>query len=779
MKLFRVGVGELVSFLYSSGDLSSETFQNVSLLEGTKAHQYLQSKYQSTDEAEIPISYTFSNDDLEITLSGRIDGILSIDGALVLEEIKSTRFPIFDERFELNNEHLAQLKMYAYMYMKNNHLDDVLGRVTYIQLSDYKTRHFEFIFDIDLLKDFFESSLIRYTEWLLKLYEHNERKKESLKNLYFPFDQFRRGQREMMAAVYQTMMEDDILYAIAPTGIGKTMASLFATLKSLHEDNQKIFYLSAKTQGKKVALDTMDMLHESGLEVKTLEITSKDTICFLDKRDCDPEKCPFAKGFFDRLQVAMVDIFDHETLMTRDVVERYARKHMVCPFEFSLYVSYFVDVIICDYNYVFDPRSHLIRYFDEDNYKPLILVDEAHNMISRSRDMYSATLVRSDFIKLRRLANKIKPTIRNAVKKVLDQFDLFQEQLELSSFLSFKTLNESFLDSIFNLMKKIENGIKENPKYPKKTDVIEGYLALLGFTRIFEYYNDAYVTNVERLSDDDLSITLQCLDASEFILDTVKNKTFGSVFFSATLYPIEYYKELITCGYGETLKIRSPFDSNRLKLVVMNQISTRYQDRLNSIQQVIETIESVLSSKKGNYIVFFPSYQYMNQVIENLPLDIDADLIVQEREMDQRLRDIIVERFKNYNDQSQLAFFVMGGMFAEGIDYVGDMLNGVIIVGVGLPQLSESNNQLKDYYQEKFSKGFEYAYTYQGMNKVIQAVGRVIRTDSDYGIAILIDDRFNTPLYRKLFPMEWKKYDIIDHPKHLKKSLDIFWDKFK
>ena len=779
MKLFRVGVGELVSFLYSSGDLSSETFQNVSLLEGTKAHQYLQSKYQSTDEAEIPISYTFSNDDLEITLSGRIDGILSIDGALVLEEIKSTRFPIFDERFELNNEHLAQLKMYAYMYMKNNHLDDVLGRVTYIQLSDYKTRHFEFIFDIDLLKDFFESSLIRYTEWLLKLYEHNERKKESLKNLYFPFDQFRRGQREMMAAVYQTMMEDDILYAIAPTGIGKTMASLFATLKSLHEDNQKIFYLSAKTQGKKVALDTMDMLHESGLEVKTLEITSKDTICFLDKRDCDPEKCPFAKGFFDRLQVAMVDIFDHETLMTRDVLERYARKHMVCPFEFSLYVSYFVDVIICDYNYVFDPRSHLIRYFDEDNYKPLILVDEAHNMISRSRDMYSATLVRSDFIKLRRLANKIKPTIRNAVKKVLDQFDLFQEQLELSSFLSFKTLNESFLDSIFNLMKKIENGIKENPKYPKKTDVIEGYLALLGFTRIFEYYNDAYVTNVERLSDDDLSITLQCLDASEFILDTVKNKTFGSVFFSATLYPIEYYKELITCGYGETLKIRSPFDSNRLKLVVMNQISTRYQDRLNSIQQVIETIESVLSSKKGNYIVFFPSYQYMNQVIENLPLDIDADLIVQEREMDQRLRDIIVERFKNYNDQSQLAFFVMGGMFAEGIDYVGDMLNGVIIVGVGLPQLSESNNQLKDYYQEKFSKGFEYAYTYQGMNKVIQAVGRVIRTDSDYGIAILIDDRFNTVLYKKLFPMEWKKFDIIDHPKHLKKSLDIFWDKFK
>jgi DNA excision repair protein ERCC-2 len=313
MKLFRVGVGELVSFLYASGDLSSETFQNVSLLEGTKAHQYLQSKYQSSDLAEVHISHTFINDDSEITLSGRIDGLLSIDGAKVIEEIKSTRYPIFDEKFEINNEHLAQLKMYAYMYMKNNHLEDCLGRVTYIQLSDYKTRHFEFFFDIDLLKDFFESSLLRYAEWLLKLYEHNERKRASLEKLYFPFDKFRRGQREMMAAVYQTMKDDDILYAIAPTGIGKTMASLFATLKSLSEDNQKIFYLSAKTQGKKVALDTMDILHESGLETKTLEITSKDTICFLEKRECDPEKCPFAKGFFDRLQEAMVDIWEKET----------------------------------------------------------------------------------------------------------------------------------------------------------------------------------------------------------------------------------------------------------------------------------------------------------------------------------------------------------------------------------------------------------------------------------------------------------------------------------
>jgi DNA excision repair protein ERCC-2 len=673
---------------------------------------------------------------------------------------------------------LAQLKMYSYMYMKNNNLTDISARVTYIQLSDYKTRYFEFIFDVDLLESFFNESIALYMEWMLRLEAHNEKKKTSLEQLYFPFDQYRRGQREMMSAVYQTMMEDDILYAIAPTGIGKTMASLFSTLKSLHEDNQKVFYLTAKTAGKQIALQTMDMLHEAGLHTKTLEITSKDAICFLDKRECDPEKCPFAKGFFDRLQEATKDIFDHETLLDRNTVERYARKHMVCPFEFSLYVSYYVDVIICDYNYVFDPRTHLIRYFDEDNYKPLLLIDEAHNLISRSRDMYSSTLYKSDFIKLRRIASKLKPSIRNAVKKVLDAYDNYEEKLGDALFYSHKTLDEDFIDAIRNLMRKIENSLKENPKYSKKTDVIEGYLNILGFSRIYEFYNETYLTNVERL-DDDIRITIQCLDASSFILDTLNHKAYGAVFFSATLYPLEYYMKLLSKGQGETLKIQSPFNPNNLKIVLMNQISTRYQDRKQSIHQVVDTIQTVVNSKKGNYIAFFPSYQYMNQVIDHLPSDLNADLIIQEKEMDQALRVLTVDRFKNENHLSQLAFFVMGGMFAEGIDYIGDMLNGVIIVGVGLPMLNETNNQLKKYYQDNFSQGFDYAYTYPGMNKVIQAVGRVIRSDHDYGIAILIDDRFGQTKYKKLFPMEWKKHTILKTSSQLEKELTTFWQKMK
>lgn len=775
MRRYRIGVGELVSFLYASGDLSSETFQNVSLLEGTKAHQYVQSQYTSDDQAEIPISFLYERDDYEVLLSGRIDGLLNISGKTWIDEIKSTRFPIFSDDYHENNEHLSQLKMYAYMYLKNEHLDDIEGRLTYIQLSDYKMRHFNYFFDVDVLAPFFEESLTRYVLWLDKLYIHLDRKRESLEKLYFPFDGYRRGQREMMSAVYQTMKDQDILFSIAPTGIGKTMASLFATLKSLSEDNQKIFYLSAKTQGKKVALDSMDILHEADLETKTLEITSKDTTCFLEKRECDPEKCPFAKGFFDRLTPAMQDIFDHETLMNRHVVETYAKKHMVCPFEFSLYVSYYVDVIICDYNYAFDPRIHLIRYFDETNFKPLILVDEAHNMVSRSRDMYSSTLIRSDLIVLRKAASKLKPSIRNPIKKLLEEFDRFNEQLDVQPFISFSHLNQDFLEAVHYLMKKIENALSEMPKYQRKTDVMEVYLQLLSFSIIHEFYNDTYLTNVERFNVDDIAVTLQCLDASDYIYDTMKNKAYGTVLFSATMYPLDYYKELIASGYGETMKIRSPFDPKRLKLIVMNQVNTRYQSREGSKHMIVDTIKEVIHSKKGNYIVFFPSYQYMYQIIDELPNDLPCDLIIQERDMESYLRDIILEKFKTVSDKSQLAFFVMGGMFAEGIDYVGDMLSGVMIVGTGLPMLNESNNQLKTYYEKVFGKGFDYAYTYPGMNKVIQAVGRVIRRDEDYGIAILMDDRFTTKTYLNLFPPEWKHYEIVKRPKDLKPILSSFW----
>ena len=777
MKTYHIGVGEFVSFLFASGDLSSETFQNVSLLEGTKAHQYIQNLYTSEDQSEVSIQCSCLISEENITLSGRIDGVLTRQNKIMLEEIKSTRKSVIDDSFTFSTEHLAQLKVYAFMYMKNNGLNEINARLLYLQLGDYQTRYFPFTFYIQDLELFVRESLIDYLDWLHILNNHEIEKNESIQDLTFPFNKFRRGQRELMNACYQTIRDEDCLFAIAPTGIGKTMATLFASLKSLNNSYQKIFYVTAKTIGKKIAVDTLGILKDNGLKSKVIELTSKDTTCFLEKRRCDPEFCPFAKGFFDRLKDATMDIFQNEQIMSRDVVESYARKHVICPFEFSLYVSFFVDVIIADYNYVFDPRIHLIRYFDDSPYHPIVLVDEAHNMIQRSRDMYSSTLIRSDFITLRRHASKLKPSIRHAVQKVLNAFSNYEERLIELDFASYQNVDEDFLDAIKNLLKKVEKSLKENPKYPKKYEVLETYFSILSFVIIYEYYNDAYLTNIKRL-DDDIALTIQCLDASFFIHDTVKNKIYGCIFFSATLHPIEYYQTLLTEKEGESLKILSPFDHKRLKMIIAPYVSTRYHDRKNSIHHVIDIIVSTVSSKKGNYIVFFPSYQYLNQILDMMP-PLDINIITQIKDMDYDERAYVINLFKESNEKTQVAFFVMGGMFSEGIDYIGDMLSGVIIVGVGLPMINEPNDQLRTYYQEKFEKGFDYAYQYPGMNKVIQAVGRVIRTENDYGVAVLIDDRFVSSSYKKLFPLEWKSYDTIHHTKQLKRLLSEFWSRYE
>ena len=769
----KIGVGEMVSFLYASGDLTSETFQNVSQLEGIKAHQFIQSKYGSKDQKEVSIKTTYIHQAETYLLNGRMDGLIESDG-IWIEEIKSTRKDIFDLLFIPNIEHEAQLKIYAFMFMHNEGLNRILGRLTYIEIAKYQTKTIEYEFNYATLKSFFEESIETYGKWLIQLEAHLLLKKQTLEKMKFPFDTYRTGQRDLMKSVYHTMKQEEILFAIAPTGIGKTMATLFSTLKALQEDNEKIFYCTAKNQGKKIAIESMHTLHQQSLETKTIEITSKDDICFLDKRDCDPEKCPFAKGFFDRLSVAMQDIFTHESLMTRDVIETYARKHTICPFEFSLFVSYYVDLIVCDYNYVFDPRIHLIRYFDDDTYKPKLLIDEAHNMIPRSRDMFSATLLKSDLITLRRAGSKLKPSIRHAVNKLIDRFDHHEAELEGNSFKSYLSVDMTYLELVSNLMMKITNAIKENPKYGKKSDVMDGYMKLLTLSVIAGYYDQEFRFNISKI-EEDIDITIQCLDASKFIRSTLKDKAYGSVFFSATLYPVDYYQTLLSQGLGHVIQIPSPFEPDHLKIMIHDRVNTRYKERENSLSQIASSIQTVVESKVGNYIAFFPSYQYLNQVKEALPQDLNVDILLQSKQMDALERDHIMSRFKRNLSRSQIAFFVMGGMFAEGIDYVGDMLSGVIIVGVGLPMVNEENQQLRAYYDDTFKRGFDYAYTYPGMNKVIQAVGRVIRRDDDYGIALLMDDRFVTPLYKRLMPKEWQAKVVVRTDAYLKNLLEDFW----
>ncbi len=745
----KASVRKVVEFLYSGGDLTSEFSQNNDMLEGTKAHQFLQNKYTESDLKEVTVKYAFTYLNHEVELQGRVDGLLQ-DGK-VIEEIKSTTSDLASLTVESRPQHIAQAKFYAYFYMMEKNIKQITVYLTYIHIPSYEKKVLKKKYNLSQLEKYFNKSIEKYLDWHVSLLDQEEYFLKGIKDLKFPYD-FRSNQRKLMGAVYQTMNKEDILYAIAPTGTGKTIATLFSTLKT-YKENDKIMYLTAKNSLKKMALDTVKLLNEQNLKCKSIEITSKDTICFLTERDCDPEVCKYAKGFFNRLRNAVTDAFFNNDVFTKEIVEEYAMKHQICPFEFSLMLSYSMNVVICDYNYAFCPKTHLKRYFDIPNYNIRLLVDEAHNLVNRGKSMYSAELLTEDLITLKKELTHNTKKFSKLINNLLGHF--VDDQIV-------KVLDDNLLSDFYKLFTKLNKYIIENPDLPNSKIIIENYFTLNDFSRIIEYYNDSYRTIYTNKK-----ISLSCLDASKFLHQTM-NFCSGVTLFSATMFPLDYYQTLLSEGEGEHMIIASPFKQENLDIIVVDSVSTRYRDRQNTLDDVVNIIMAS-TKKKGNYIVFFPSYKYLEDVKSRMTIEV----LAQTRDMSYSVRAEYIDKFKT--SDNVIAFFVMGGIFSEGIDYVGDMLAGVIIIGVGLPMISKENNLLKEYFEEKFHKGFDYAYTYPGINKVIQAVGRVIRTETDRGIAVLIDDRFSSRRYQYLFPKEWQHFNILNNEKFIEIELKSFW----
>jgi len=779
MKNIKITAKDIVKFIYSGGDLTSEFQSNKRALEGIEAHSYLQNKYKEDDRKEVSVETLFEHGDYSFYITGRMDGLLKEDNKLIIEEIKSTKADLALMDINTRPEHLMQAKMYAYMYVKNNNLKSINVRLTYITVEGYATKSFNKRYNFSQLAKFFTSTIDEYTKWLEIFNEHQREKLKSIEGLVFPFEEYREGQYKFMGAVYQTLIKKDILYSIAPTGIGKTIGSLYSALKTIKNEKEKIFYLTAKNAGKKIVVDTVNLLKDNGLICKTTVINSKESMCLMDKVDCDPEICPYAKGFFNRLREAVNDIFVHNDVYDMKLIKDYGTYHSICPHEFSLELSNYSDLVICDYNYAFDPRVHLIRYFEDDYYAPKLLIDEAHNMVDRSRNMYSSSLKKESLINLRKAANKVKPSIRNSIKKLLDYIDRFVEEneIEKSRFYYQDDLDVDFLNLTEVITNKLERVLAENKKFTKRDKVLEGYFELLQFVRISEYYNDNYKYIVQAI-DDDIIITMSCLDASNYILDTIERRVSGVVFFSATLFPVDYYVKLITKGVGKTISIPSPFIQSHLGLFVDDSTSTRYRDRPRSIANIIDSIYAIAETKIGNYIIFFPSYLYLNMVLEEFNTE-EYEMLIQTRNMSRYQRNEMLNEFNTTGDKSRLGFFVLGGSFSEGIDYIGDMLSGVLIVGVAMPQFNKYNELLRNHFDNEFNEGFDYAYTYPGMNKVIQAVGRVIRTNQDLGIAVLFDDRYSHNKYKSLFPKNWSHYKRINKGQYLQSYLFNFWEKQK
>ena len=785
----EISVRSLVEFVLRSGDLgASSSFSPARMQEGIKVHQQLQQIKGRYIEKELPLRLDIKVNDIDFRISGRADGLMLDEGFYIIDEIKSTAKSL--SNCEEEEVHLAQAKFYAYIYALDNKLDNIGANVTYYSLHDEDIITFEHEYERQELETYVTHILHSYSLFCMLLERLKDERDESILTLEFPFDSYRKGQKKMINDVYRAISQKKRLFVKAPTGIGKTISTIYPALKSLiYEDNEKIFYLTSKTINREAASDTLMLLKDAGLSVRAIALTAKDKIC--PYGSCDLNACDYARGHFDRINSAIYDILETEDIITRDVILSYSESHKVCPFEFALDISLFCDVIIGDYNYAFDPAVYLKRFFAEQMGKYIFLMDEAHNFIDRARDMFSASIEKTAFLELRKLiksAIKDHTMIPKELSDVLKSIGhvnagflkLKPEQAKTE--FSQKALPENLVKAIRGFIENSDYYFSEYPNANEEAfyqDLLSLYFEAHAFIRIAELYDERY-TMLGYQYDKNLRIKLFCIDPSALVKDALSRCT-SLIAFSATLIPASYYISMMG-GLEDAvyLMLDSPFNPERLKVMIDSSVSTRYSHRQRSIDRVVQRIHSAVSSKNGNYIAFFPSYEYMNQIYEEFSKAYEEiECIVQERSFTELQREDFLKQFVDQNTHVMVGFAVMGGAFSEGIDLKGDRLSGAIIATVGLPGISYELDLIMEYFNNEGKNGFDYAYRYQGMNKVMQSAGRVIRTSSDKGFILLLDDRFLEASYQNLMPREWLDFERVSSPLEIKNSLEQFWQEEK
>lgn len=779
----KVSIRNLVEFILRSGDIdnrfvgSSRALERA--LEGTKLHQKIQKAGGESYTAEVQLKYIKEYEDFSLVLEGRADGIISEENCIVIDEIKTTSVPLeyIDENFD--HLHWAQAKCYAFIYAEQNELNSMDIQLTYYNVDTDEIKRIRKKFVFNELREFFYDLIDKYLVWARITREWSIIRNESIKKIEFPYKTYRKGQRKLAVSVYRTICENKKIFVQAPTGIGKTISTLFPSIKAMGESKtSKIFYLTAKTITRQVAEESIDEMRHSGLAFKSITLTAKDKICFKESTNCNPEYCEFAKGHFDRVDEAILDLFKNENTFTREIVERYSQKHMVCPFEFSLDLSLWADCIVCDYNYVFDPRVYLKRFFQVNTTGDYtFLIDEAHNLVDRSREMFSAEISKSPFLKLKKTYNEKRTGIYKALSKLNTMMIEMRKKCETEGYYIQTEEPKEIYTLLRKFIKEAETLLSENNKSKEHDELLEVYFNVLAFLKIAEFYDNRYITYLEK-HESDVKLKIFCLDPS-FLLSEALKRGKSAIFFSATLTPIDYFREILGGDEGSyRMRLSSPFDVNKLCLLVANKISTKYGSREKSYSEIANYIYEVIVQKMGNYMVFFPSYKYMNEVAnyfqEMYP---GINTIVQSNSMTEEEREAFLDKFKPSTEENLVAFTVLGGIFSEGVDLKGDRLLGAIIIGVGLPQMCLERDIIMNYFKEKNGLGYEYSYMYPGMNKVLQASGRVIRSEDDRGVVLLIDERFSNSYYKKLFPEHWSYYKEVSSVDKLNLYVEDFWNK--
>ncbi len=778
-KQVRISVRALVEFVLRSGDIDnrrSGAAQKDAMAAGTRIHKKIQKRMGGNYRAEVPLKYTAldEEEDIELLVEGRADGIFEEDGIVTIDEIKGVYMDL-ERLTEPVAVHMAQAMCYGYFYCCDRDLDGVRIQLTYCNLETEEIRRFHEDRSKEELEVWFRSVIHEYFKWARYLCHHELQRNQSISGLEFPFP-YREGQRDLAVAVYKTISRKKRLFIQAPTGIGKTLSTIFPAVQAMGAGKaSKVFYLTAKTITRTVAEEAFRILRSRGLVFTAVTITAKEKLCPMEKAECNPEACPYAKGHFDRVNEAVFDILHLEQEMDRETVLRYAEKYRVCPFEFCLDISSWTDGIICDYNYVFDPNVRLKRYFaDGASGDYLFLVDEAHNLVSRAREMYSASVYKEDFLEVKRIIKGKSPRLERqldrcnklllSMKRECGDWQLLEDVTGLAA-------------GIMTAFSYMETFMEEFPEFPERETVLDFYFCLRDFLNVYEELDGHYRIYEENREDGSFLVRLFCVDPSR-LLSRCMDQGASTILFSATLLPVRYYKTLLSGNQEDyAVYVNSPFPEENRLLMVAEDVSSRYTRRSPSeYRKVADYIRIVTESRPGNYMVFFPSYQYMGEIEEILEEEpLKADLLVQGQGMGEAEKTEFLEEFEKERSHSLAAFCVMGGVFSEGIDLKEERLIGVIVVGTGLPMVCVEQEVLKGYFDETEEKGFDFSYQYPGMNKVLQAAGRVIRTPGDRGVILLLDDRFLRMDHLELFPREWERFQVVNRG-NAARCLEDFWN---
>ena len=776
--IIRISVRSLVEFILREGDIDnrvSGSMEKDAMLLGGKIHRKIQSRMGTNYTAEVPLKIQMPCDGFVLQIEGRADGVLKDDGKVLIDEIKGILRSL--EHLEAPVPvHLAQAKCYAYIYAVQNSLKCIDVQMTYCQMETEEIRRFCQEFEFQELQTWFQDLVTQYEKWAKFEIEWRNVRNDSIRQIEFPFP-YREGQRDLVASVYRTILRKKKLFIQAPTGVGKTMATVFPAVRAMGEGlGEKIFYLTAKTIMRTVAEQAFSLLKEKGLLYKTITLTAKEKICFCEEAECNPDACPYAKGHFDRVNDAVFDLITHSGDWSREVLEEQAKKYMVCPFEMSLDVSNWADAVICDYNYAFDPQAHIKRFFSESGKEEyLFLIDEAHNLVERGREMYSASLYKEDLLEVRKLVKAEDPKLAKRLSECNQQFLELKRECEHYQIL--KSVSHIAL-KLMNVLSKLEDYLEECKDAEKKKRVLDFYFAVRSFLNIHDIMDENYVIFSEMMEDGRFQIKLFCVNPAANLQNYLEQGS-STIFFSATLLPVHYYKKLLSVEKDDyAVYAHSSFPQENKFLFIGTDVSTRYTRRGESTYQRFARYIAVMAEqKKGNYMAFFPSYRFLEEVHTCFLecVDHEVDSICQVSYMDEEQREEFLEEFEQEREKSLVAFCVMGGIFSEGIDLTDDKLIGAVIAGTGLPQVCTEREILKQYFNAADMDGFDYAYLYPGMNKVLQSAGRVIRTESDRGVILLLDDRFRAMRYREVFPREWQQYQL-GSVKNLEQEIRTFWE---